>query len=167
MGVDIPVAGVDSILKSQVEWEKNCIKRSTKEKLHKRNLQRRAKKERHEWEKGYMEALQSAGSAVGEYVGDGQGESDHVAQAVVVDADLVVDVQLEDENEDSIDDADPLLFLYDCETTGLSIYNDHIIEIAAVLINCPVPYNNTSFSSLVKTSRRIPTPGEIAVSERG
>ena len=94
-----------------------------------------------------VDALQSAGSAVGEYVGDRQGESDHVAQAVVVDADLVVDDQLEDEDEDSIDDADPLLFLYDC--------NDHIIEIAAVLINCPVPYNNTSFSSLA--------PGEIAV----
>ena len=46
MGVDIPVAGVDSILKSQVEWEKNCIKRSQEE------LAERAKKERHEWEKG-------------------------------------------------------------------------------------------------------------------
>ena len=53
-----------------------------------------------------------------------------------------------------------LLFLYDCETTGLSVYSDHIIEIAAELINSPVAScTNTTFSSLVKTSRRIPTPG--------
>ncbi len=36
MGVDIPEAGVKSILKAQTEWEKNCAERSTKEKLLKR-----------------------------------------------------------------------------------------------------------------------------------
>ena len=37
MGVDIPVAGVNSILKAQAEWEKSCVERSTKEKIHKRS----------------------------------------------------------------------------------------------------------------------------------
>lgn len=36
MNVDIPVAGVNSILKAQAEWEKDCTERSTKEKLHRR-----------------------------------------------------------------------------------------------------------------------------------
>ena len=34
MGVDIPLGGVNSILTAQANWEKNCVKRSTKEKLH-------------------------------------------------------------------------------------------------------------------------------------
>lgn len=135
-----------------------------------RNEQKKAKRARHEREKDYLEALRKLGTMVGEYVGNGQGEeSAGVEQAVdldavndsgVVDADWEVD-DLE-QIEDSSDDAHPLLFSYDCETTGLSIYNDHIIEIAAEVINCPVmSHNNASFSSLVKTSRRIPTPGKI------
>ena len=36
MGVDIPVAGVKSILQAQVHWEDNCVNRCTKDKLHKR-----------------------------------------------------------------------------------------------------------------------------------
>ena len=53
----------------------------------------------------------------------------------------------------------PLLFLYDCETTGLSIYNDHITDIASKVIACPVPLLTPSFSSLVKTSKYISAPG--------
>ena len=33
--------------------------------------------------------------------------------------------------EDSSGDAYPLLFFYDCETTGFSVYDKHITEIAA------------------------------------
>ena len=36
MGVDIPVDAVNSILRSQEEWKKNCEERSTQENLHKR-----------------------------------------------------------------------------------------------------------------------------------
>ena len=49
----------------------------------------------------------------------------------------------------------PLLFLYDCESTGLSIYKEHIIEIAAEVVNPPVSYSRTTFESLVKTARSI------------
>ena len=49
-----------------------------------------------------------------------------------------------------------LLLLYDCETTGLSHYVEHIIEIASVVI---VPDNSTitqtEFSSLCYTPRHI------------
>lgn len=108
-----------------------------------------------------MGALQGLGSAIGEYVGDGQGEleSDSVAQAMDVDDSRLVNEHSLEQHEDGTDNAHPLIILYDCETTGLSIYNDHIIEMAAEVVDCPVPHANPSFSSLVKTSRRIPLPG--------
>ena len=111
-----------------------------------------------------MGALQGLGCVIGEYVGDGQGEleTDRVAQAVLgdveVDLGLVNDLPLE-QHEEHTENAQPLLVLYDCETTGLNIYSDHIIEIAAEVMHCPVSLPNLSFSSLVKTSRRIPIPG--------
>ena len=111
-----------------------------------------------------MGALQGLGCVIGEYVGDGQGEleTDRVAQAVFgdveVDLGLVNDLPLE-QHEEHTENEQPLLVLYDCETTGLNIYSDHIIEIAAEVMHCPVSLPNLSFSSLVKTSRRIPIPG--------
>ena len=140
-----------------------CVPKSTY--ISTRNEQRKAKKARHEREKGYMEVLQALGNTVGEYAGDGQGEAeadsagDVVADLDDIGADSGIDDLSMEHSEGSSDDAQPLLFLYDCETTGLSIYNDHIIEIAAELVNCPVTYSCETFSSLVKTSRRIPAPG--------
>ena len=57
------------------------------------------------------------------------------------------------------DHTHPLLFLYDCESTGLSIYKEHIIEIAAEVVDPPVSYSNTTFESLVKTAHSIPQAG--------
>lgn len=51
-----------------------------------------------------------------------------------------------------------LFFLFDCESTGLDIYRDHILEIAAKVVNVAV--SQPSFSSLVHTLRDIPTEGE-------
>jgi len=104
------------------------------------------------------------GCAVGEYIGDGKGESDSAPeiQAVGVEnmeADLTVDQSLEGE-EDSTDNAHPLFIFYDCETTGLSIYNNHITDIAAKVVTS-VPLTDPTFSSLVKTSRRIPAAGIV------
>ena len=128
-----------------------------------RNEQKKAKRVRREAEKDYMGALQSLGNEVGEYVGDGQGDVETESSTPpveVVDADSDVDdTSIEQDGGDSSDGAQPLLVLYDCETTGFSIYNDHIIEIAAEIVDCPLPYNNISFSSLVKTSRQIKAEG--------
>ena len=123
------------------------------------------KKARYEQEKVLMETLRGLGNAVGEYIGDGQGESGSDAQAAqaaaLVDenAEPGVDDQLIDEEEDLSDNPHPLLFFYDCETTGFSIYDDHITEIAAKVVACPIPLQAPTFSSLVRTSRRIPAPG--------
>lgn len=114
-----------------------------------------------------METLRGAGCVVGEYVGDGQGESENTAQEPasaenldVTDAEPGVDDdQPVDEDEEGSDDLVPLLILYDCETTGFSIYTDHITDIAAKVIACPVQVTTPTISSLVKTSRRIPAAG--------
>ena len=114
-----------------------------------------------------MSTLRGLGSAVGEYVGDGQGETEAIVSlsSPSVDIDFVGaelginDQSLDETEEDSSDDAHPLLFLFDCETTGLSIYTDHITDIAAKVISSPVPLTSPTFSSLVKTLKRIPSKG--------
>lgn len=109
-----------------------------------------------------MVALESAGKEVGEYAGDGQGEAERSITDINIDplvsANLEVDDASVEQDEDSSDDAKPLLVLYDCETTGLSIYNDHIIEIAAEVIHFT---DSRNFSSQVKTSRRIQAKGML------
>ncbi len=109
-----------------------------------------------------MERLVRAGCTVGEYVGDGQGETESVvAQSHVEEIDEVGDSGDEQSTTDDNEDQQPLLILYDCETTGFSMYTDHIIDIAAKVIASPVPVNQPSFSSLVRTPRNIPGPGKI------
>ena len=52
----------------------------------------------------------------------------------------------------------PLYIFYDCETTGLSIYKDHLTEMAAEVVfseNAPT-LTQPTYSSLVRTTRRIP-----------
>ena len=57
-------------------------------------------------------------------------------------------------------DGKPLLFMYDCESTGGSIYQDHIVEMAAVVLAPDdVIISETSFSQLCKTSLPISTVG--------
>lgn len=116
-----------------------------------------------------MESIRGMGNVVGQYAGDGQGDAEHTTQASVsVDMDImdtdagVFDDQPLDIEEDTSTSAEPLLFLYDCETTGLSIYNDHITDIAAKVVACPVPVSAPTFSSLVKTSKHISTTGRYA-----
>ena len=112
-----------------------------------------------------MVNMRGAGCAVGEYVGGGQGDCEQEQEELtpfsldVVDAELGVDDQAVEFGEGSSDDAHPLLIFYDCETTGLSIYNDHITDIAAKVVACPVALSIPPFSSLVKTSRHIPAAG--------
>ena len=71
----------------------------------------------------------------------------------------VTDTGLE-EQEDSSDNVYPLLFFYDCETTGFSVYNEHISELAAKVHGVPLSSGSKpTYSSLIKTSRHISKPG--------
>ena len=115
-----------------------------------------------------METLRRVGCTIGEYVGDGRGEADTMAPSTVnpssvvdspVDADPVVEYQSAEGDEDDgdgddkcgVDDTRPLLILYDCETTGLSIYSEHITDIAAKVFDPPTELSTPTFSSLVWT----------------
>ena len=96
------------------------------------------------------------------YVGDGHGDENTSAQDANLDDNIdpgVDDQFLDYEEEDSSDDAHPLLIFYDCETTGFSVYKEHITDMAAKVVACPVPLHEPTFSSLVKTSLRIPAAG--------
>ena len=52
--------------------------------------------------------------------------------------------------------ATPLLFFYDCESTGGNVHYDHIIEIAAEVVGPSKPFiTEKSFSELCYTSDSI------------
>lgn len=113
-----------------------------------------------------MEQLCCAGATVGEYVGNGQGETEnaHNEDKSKEDAEPVVDDHLDcdDDSRDSSDDAHPLLLFYDCKTTGFSIYSEHITEIAAKVVGVPLSsFSQPTFSCLVKTSRSISKKGIV------
>lgn len=137
--------------------------------IYNRNLFKKAKTTRHEKEKVYMEQLQTAGATVGEYVGNGQGETEKNTDTNDNDEDRSeaepeADIDDDDYNQDCSEEIDeteaPLLFLYDCETTGLGIYTEHITEIAAKVVGIPhSSISQPTFSSLVKTSRNISKKG--------
>ena len=58
------------------------------------------------------------------------------------------------------DNSNPLLFFYDCETTGGSHHQDHIMEIASeVLLPDDVTITKSEFTSLCHTSRHIVRKG--------
>ncbi len=118
-----------------------------------------------------MERLRGAGCSVGEYAGDGQGESAptelHSIGEGTVDAGPDVEhLELEEDDDDGDgvdgigrDDHHPLLIFCNCEATGLSIYSDHITDIAAKVVACPIPLQQPTFARLVRTTRHIPAPG--------
>ena len=98
---------------------------------------------------------------MGEYVGDGQADGDDDDEPVdpVDELEDVFDAH-EEEIDDNVDGARPLLIFYDCETTGLSIYNEHVTELAAKVIGVPsASLTASSFLSLIRTPRHIPAAG--------
>ena len=126
-----------------------------------------------------MEQLRGLGHAVGEYVGGGRAEIEQEDESPVAcdehsnEVDMVCYDQQEDGNnectedreatsdeEDITDDAHPLLFFFDIETTGLSIYEDHIVELAAKVVGVPrSTVTQRSYSSLIYTPKNIPSKG--------
>ena len=76
-------------------------------------------------------------------MGGGDGESGSALEEdVAEDMDTEESLHITQPDDTSTADAHPLLFFFDCETTGLSIYNDHITEIAAKVI--AVPHSSVS-----------------------
>lgn len=62
------------------------------------------------------------------------------------------------------EDQKPLLIFYKSETTGLKVLSENLIEIAAVATqigSSQVKISETTFSSLVKITRRIPQMGKL------
>ncbi len=100
------------------------------------------------------------------YVGNGQGEDEATTCDGPTEDDLP-DVEhgyqypATTNNECDIDHKKSLTIIYDCETTGLSVYREHITEIAAKVVNPPVPLSNPCFSSLVRSGRNISVSGKI------
>lgn len=81
-----------------------------------------------------METIHSIGSTVGQYVGDGQGESATTEALMSVeidvdDAEQGINDKSQNDEEVRSDDVHPLLMFYDCEATGFSVYNDHVTDI--------------------------------------
>lgn len=123
---------------------------------------------RHEEEKEYMLTLEAVGICTATYNADTAAE-DTVAEDARVVAD-VDNVQFfdEDQTENLLSssstvspDGKQLLFFYDCETTGGSHYNDHIMEIAStVMVPDNLSISTTEFSYLCRTSRHIAAVGE-------
>ena len=141
-----------------------------------RNKQKRVKNARHAQEKEYMEQLRGVGVSVGEYIGQGMGdteieeadkeagqEDNQQADKEVEQVDEQVELeQVESEANNSqnlVPNSSLLLFFFDCEATGLSIYNDNITELAAKVITTQSTVTQPTFSSLVHTSRHIPKKG--------
>ena len=61
------------------------------------------------------------------------------------------------EEENGSDDVHLLLFFYDCKTTGFSIYDEHLTEIAAEVVRVPLSKaSKPVYSSLVHAPRNIP-----------
>ena len=67
----------------------------------------------------------------------------------------------EQEEEDSIE-MHTLFFFFDLETTGLNIYEDHIVEIAAKVIGAPL--SSVTQPCLIHTPTNIPSKGMLYTS---
>ena len=68
----------------------------------------------------------------------------------------------EEEEEEVVytTESHPLLFFFDCETTGFNVYNECITELAAKVIAVPVSsLSQPTFSRLVMTTKNIPDIG--------
>ncbi len=74
---------------------------------------------------------------MGNGLADGEAEETHDMDAELR-VDDGMDEILQEGEEDGSDSAQTLCFLYDCEATGLSIYNEHLTEIAAKVVGVPL-----------------------------
>ena len=169
MGVDIPEAAVSAILDEQVLWNKQKERRNQTEYYQKRNLLKLRANKRHAAEKDHMVTLCAEGCTTAEYVGssgtadtldsemDCDKPDDEPAEA---DTDAVggdCDASTDGNDSESHSNMLPLLFFYDCESTGGSTHDDHIIEVGAKEVAAPdsADISQLEYSSLIHSSRTI------------
>ena len=113
---------------------------------------------RNEAGKALMEERCSFGIETGEYQGTGVGKSGANGREVEP-----VDNATDEEEDQILEQIEipstaPLLVFFDIETTGLDIYNDTIIDIAAKVVGATV--SQRTYQSLVRTSKTIPERGK-------
>ena len=94
--------------------------------------------------------------------GDSENSEDELSEQDNYISNLTDSSDDDESNDEVTDSPSPLYFLYDCESTGGSVYKEQIVEIAAVLQ--PLPGNvetniPSTFQSLTNTSNRIAAPG--------
>ena len=96
-----------------------------------------------------MAQRQEVGIAIGQYQGRGQGEN-AAPEPEIEPKSLDAYSDSEDDTEEDTESKPPssklpLLFLFDVETTGLVVYNDFIIDIAAKVIDRPSIGRDTAY----------------------
>ena len=144
MGVDIPETAVSAILDEQVLWSKQRERRNQSEYYQKRNLLKLRANKRHAAEKDHMVTLRAVGCSTAEYVGSSrtadtpysemdcdEPDDEEPAEADTDAAGGDCDPSTDGNDSESQSNMLPLLFFYDCESTGGSTYDDHIIEVGA------------------------------------
>ena len=126
---------------------------------------------RHEEEKNYMATLQAVGVSVSHYTGYSVSDDNCIPdeQIDTADTNCIPDEQIDtadtpipllQDTSDATPDEGELLFLYDCETTRGSSHNDHIMELASmVIVSDDVNISKPHFTSLCNTSRHIVQKG--------
>ena len=155
-----------AILDEQQLWSKQRERRNQTDYYQKRNLLKQRANKRHAAEKDHMVTLRAVG-CTHIYVGSSGTPDTSESPADDVDCD-----EAEADNDATGDDCDPstenhteelqsnmlpMLFFYDCESTGGSTYDDHIIEVGAKVVAAPdsADIPQLEYSSLVHSSRTI------------
>ena len=135
MGVDTPQSAILAILKEHAKWQKQLQKRHTPEYLKYKSInleiiittittlrfRSKLKQEashRHEQEKDFMVTLQTSGIITSSYSTDSALEEDTVEVERLEPDEELDDTFINAATDSTVESGKPLLFMYDCETTG-------------------------------------------------
>ena len=168
MGVDIPEDALSTTLNEQKLWEHNHERRNQSKHYHYRSLHKQKTNRRHAAEKEHMITLRAVGCTTAEYVGS-SGTAKATSSTAIKERDEVVDEEDQsfgdDNNADECEEVSanldgpssdelPLLFFFDCESTGGSMYTDHMIEVGAKVVAVPdsVSITQHQYGSLIHSS---------------
>ena len=179
--MDTPQSAILAILKEHAKWQKQLQKRHTPEYLKYKSInleiiittittllcRSKLKQEashHHEQEKDFMVTLQTSTIITSSYSTDSALEEDTV-EVDRLELDEEVDNPITFVNaatDSTVESGKPLLFMYDCETTGGSHLWDHIMEVGSVvLVPDGVSITTTEFSSVFHTSQHITRQGKL------